>query len=339
MPEGLPTGIQCWRRLNGFTLVELLVVIAIIAILVALLLPAVQAAREAARRTQCTNNLKQIGLAMANHENALNLFPSGASGWNKAGNDWLGFTAFAQVLPYLEQHEIEELIEPTARWIRSPTIHVGKHQIKTYLCPSDTAFGRRTDSGNMARSNYVVSYGKDWVFPPPMPRYQPQNRRPGANPEHLETCGAFRYETGRKISKFVDGTSHTAMVSEVRSGQDDSYHDNRKYDNRGIWFWPFVGSMYLHKETPNSSVPDCLRSYQCPDIGEQMAPCVGTCNEQEANSAARSFHAGGVNVVFVDGHVEFVSDSVSLAVWQAMATINFGEVATVSAITSPCPVP
>ena len=310
---------------RAFTLVELLVVIAIIGILVAMLLPAVQAAREAARRVQCTNNMKQIGLAFLNHENEFRKFPSGAEGWNEQGSQWLGHTAFAQILPYMELTEIKDMIVPDRRWIDPANNNVGfaKLQPTQYLCPSDPEALGRALHGGFARANYVVSYGKDWVFPPPMPTYQPQARPPGSDPEELETGGAFRYETGRRIEDFRDGTAHTLMASEVRAGADDDYGaGGDPADYRGVWYWPFVGSMYLHKETPNTSVEDCLRWYQCPNPEDQVAPCNANCNEQEANSAARSYHPGGVNAVFGDGHVAYVVDDIALLPWQALATLD-----------------
>jgi len=319
-------------RLRGFTLVELLVVIAIIAILIALLLPAVQAAREAARRTQCNNNQKQIGIALANHENSYSKFPAGANGWNEQGSQWLGHTAFAQILPYLEQAEIKDLIVPDRRWIDSANMVIGfaKLQPQVYMCPSDVEVRGRALHGSHGRANYVLCFGKDWVFPPPMPVYQPQNRPPGADPDDLENGGAFRYESGRLMRDFRDGTSNTATVSEVRDGADDEYAANgNPADYRGVWFWPFVGAMYLHKETPNSSVEDCIRWYQCPDLPQQVAPCNANCNEQEANSAARSYHPGGVNTLFGDGHVTFISDSIDLATWQSLATIDDGDLGRV----------
>ncbi|MEA1951326.1 MAG: DUF1559 domain-containing protein [Planctomycetota bacterium] len=317
----------------GFTLVELLVVIAIIGILIALLLPAVQAAREAARRMQCTNNLKQIGLAMLNFESTNGRFPAGTMGWNSAANSWLGHTALFQILPFVEQGVAHGEFNLDIRWIELPNSALSAAQMPAYQCPSDNAAGRglrhnpNSDDILFSRSNYVVSFGKDFVFPPP-PSRSPQNwsTRFGRPEDELENGGAFRYDLGRKMREFNDGTSQTIVASEIRAGRDDVLVGDGEADYRGMWSWPFVGSLYLHVNTPNSSVEDCLRGYQCPAFAMQAGPCNDNCSEQGTHLTARSFHPGGVNALFCDGHVEFYSDSVSLDIWQALATIDGGEV-------------
>jgi len=318
------------RRLTGrpgFTLVELLVVIAIIGILVALLLPAIQAAREAARRMSCTNNTKNIGLAFLNHESSKNEFPAGAMGWNNAGTSWLGHTAFFQSLPFLEEVNVANQIVLQDRWIAPSNLGAAESQISVFQCPSDEAVGRVYQIVNggvpvrRSRSNYVLCFGKDNVYPGLPP--QATNQR-----AELENGGAFMYNFGRQIREFEDGTSSTILMSEVLAGQDDDYNDNSKADLRGLWAWPFVGSLYQHVYTPNTNVEDCMRSYQCPDLGSQVAPCNGGCSEATSVVTARSNHPGGVNVVFADGHVEFYIDEVDLFVWQALATITGNEVAS-----------
>ena len=129
------------------------------------------------------------------------------------------------------------------------------------------------------------------------------------------------------MSDFRDGTSNTIVASEVRSGQDDEFTDFTAaggVDYRGMW-----GSTagYLHIDTPNSSVPDadCMLVYMCGDPAMQPAPCAGTCGSDAMRMTARSYHPGGVNVVYADGHVDFYSDTVSLAIWEALATIAGSE--------------
>jgi len=122
---------------KAFTLVELLVVIAIIAILVALLLPAVQAAREAARRIQCTNNLKQIGIALLNFENHRAIFPKGNMGWNESRTSWLGHTAFLQILPFLEETNLHDFADYSVRRGDGSNINYNE-QVITYLSPATT---------------------------------------------------------------------------------------------------------------------------------------------------------------------------------------------------------
>ena len=126
------------RLARGFTLIELLVVIAIIGVLIALLLPAVQSAREAARRMQCGNNLKQLGLAMANFENAMEEFPIGNMCCTPgSGGSWVGHTAFIQLLPYLEQSTAVKTFNLDARWGEGGNAIIVARQFNVYQCPSD----------------------------------------------------------------------------------------------------------------------------------------------------------------------------------------------------------
>ena len=325
----------------GFTLVELLVVIAIIAILVALLLPAVQAAREAARRTQCTNNHKQTGLALLNYEQHQETFPPGNMGWNKSGTEWLGHTALFLILPFLEQGIVESQLDYDSRWVNPVNDEVASAQIPTYQCGSDNAKGRMVRTFHRygyetfhSRSNLCMSFGPSTIYPCNVRSPQDFSTRPypygrGQPEEELDTGGAFRMNLGRKMRKFTDGTSHTVMVSEVRAGQDDVWHafNDQVRDGRGIWAFPFQHSSYLHRNTPNSSAPDCMRSYNCGEPAEERpAPCNNSCSECNGHTAARSYHPGGVNALHCDGSVAFYDDGIDLAVWQAVATIAGGEV-------------
>jgi len=316
-------------RRNGFTLIELLVVIAIIGVLIALLLPAVQSAREAARSMSCTNNLKQIGLALLNHENAHDEFPAGAMGWNSAGTTWVGHTAFFMILPYLEQGSTYRNVDLETRAMDPPNATVLNTQIAPYHCPSDNAAGR-TLGDWFSRSNYVLNYGPTFKYPPGA--VMPQAGSPSRPRSDLENGGAFRDEIARTLREFKDGTSKTAMVSEVRAGQVDELP--YPADVRGTWGFNFGGSYYTHFATPNSSVPDETRQEWCdPNSGafEQVAPCVvmpphNGDPDVVMRFVARSRHPGGVKVLFADGHVRFVSDSISLDTWQAMSTIDGKEV-------------
>jgi prepilin-type processing-associated H-X9-DG protein len=206
-------------------------------------------------------------------------------------------------------------------------MQIAAAQIVPYQCPSDDAAGRVFSFNHAwgpsrhSRSNYVSCFGKYSIYP------GPSMQRPDTTRSELENGGPFMYSFGRELREFTDGTSSTALASENIAGSPDKGGLGfPPTDFRGIWSWPTSGSVYLHKETPNSSVSDCMRGFHCPDFSQQVAPCVNTCLEREIAIAARSRHPGGVNVLLGDGHVGFYVDEVDLVAWQALATIADGEV-------------
>jgi prepilin-type processing-associated H-X9-DG protein len=199
-------------------------------------------------------------------------------------------------------------------------------QLPAYLCPSDEAAGRKYDT-NMGRSNYVACFGSaDWLGPKWNGSGGGSGKSPWsyysvADPAEWQTDGVFRLQsrkTGRGLNEIKDGTSHTAMASELRAGTADK---RPTLDIRGIWAALEMGSsVYTHWLTPNSSAGDsigvCVSS---PDM-----PCATPSNSNEGDdyAAARSRHPGGVNVAFVDGHVEFYSDNIDSYVWRGLGTIT-----------------
>ena len=189
------------RRPAAFTLVELLVVIAIIGILVALLLPAVQAAREAARRTQCTNNLKQIGLALHNYESTYRVFPPSLTlPASRIGDSW---SAQARILPFLEQAVLEEEIDFAQNYDAFPTVKT--FRVPTYLCPSEINNRVRTDAAGVP-IHYPLNYGVNmgtWFV------YDANSNRGGE--------GAFVPNGFRSMADFLDGTSNTLCMAEVKA--------------------------------------------------------------------------------------------------------------------------
>jgi prepilin-type processing-associated H-X9-DG protein/prepilin-type N-terminal cleavage/methylation domain-containing protein len=303
------------HRRTAFTLVELLVVITIIGILIALLLPAVQAAREAARKMQCCNNLKQIGLAMLGYEQSNGTLPIGMN----IGPQLKGHSAFAPMLPFVEQKGLYDIYDFKKRVYDSPNNKVICISVPAFICPSDNAAGRRmkTDDATVvfARSNYAVCFGSNTE---------------GTSDTVLisTTDGAFRWDVAKRLSDFKDGTSNTVVAGEVIAGRDDVYLDNSKFDVRGVWAeGTNMGSaVYTHLKTPNSSAGDSLFSnYTCAQ--DDSLPCdysAGT-SRYRGYAAARSRHPGGVNVAFGDGHVSFYNDTIDWHVWQALSTIAGGE--------------
>jgi prepilin-type processing-associated H-X9-DG protein len=130
---------------------------------------------------------------------------------------------------------------------------------------------------------------------------------------------------GREFRKFSDGTSQTIVVSEQVAGLDDEGADGGA-DNRGSWSFPFIGSTYLHLNTPNSSVSDCSPACDFASQYPRGNECVSGCSECTLHLAARSKHVGGVNALFGDGHIKFEVDEIDLFIWQALSTIANGEV-------------
>ena len=299
---------QRWE-FRGFTLVELLVVIAIIGILIALLLPAVQAAREAARRSQCTNNLKQIGLALHMHHDRDKYFPPGHYA-NPAGSvscaNGNEATWFTYILPFLEQSAAYDQID----W--KFAFGCGAHQVVTNLffstvhCPSDK---KPASSGTHARSNYVANNGigpmKEWCMVGQTATARPPISREG---------GVFYINSNMAIAELLDGTSNTAMVCEIRVSKPGDY--------RGVMHYP-EDPLYHHNYTPNSLVPDQTRTAFCTAGNDPRIPCIGAFtayNNRNMLTTARSYHPGGVNLALGDGSVRFVAETLNIDVWKALCT-------------------
>ena len=319
---------QAHRR-RGFTLIELLVVIAIIAVLIALLLPAVQSAREAARRMQCTNNLKQIGLALHNYEGVHGRLPAGRSSGD------LLWSALASILPLLEGGNLYDTINfshaaiPYAEQPGGVANATAVRQVvATFLCPSDPRQDRLDPA--YGPTNYVANAG---TGVPNGGSFRPQD---GAGID-----GVFFDRSSTAFRDVVDGLSQTAAFAETTKGTGidatatpgaGAGPDPRTQTLQGPTGIPvtddfcrgiatrggqrgrewargsFVLASFNHYLTPNSRTPDCLSG------------------NHRGRFAARSYHPGGVNVLFLDGHVQFVKDAVGLATWRAIATGAGGEV-------------
>jgi prepilin-type N-terminal cleavage/methylation domain-containing protein/prepilin-type processing-associated H-X9-DG protein len=340
------SGLRSWRvelgvprssRRRGFTLVELLVVIAIIGILVALLLPAVQAAREAARRSECCNHLKQVGVALHNYVDQKKVLPIGvvALPLSPPGPAMPGHTALAQLLPFLEQSNVHNVYNFETRNVAVANRPATSSPIPTYRCPSDNTAGRKAvfklgSDTELTRSNLAVCFGSNTCVA------NANGRNIALDPIRTgvdtNTDGAFRLDESRSLADFIDGTSCTAVASEILAGQDDRIDPtagDMVYDVRGLWMMQMIGaSSYTHRNTPNAQVGDALfvgmGAFFC--VSRPRAPCDNTAGVvwDRYHAAARSNHPDGVNVAFGDGHVTFVSDNIDLMVWRCLGAINDG---------------
>jgi prepilin-type N-terminal cleavage/methylation domain-containing protein/prepilin-type processing-associated H-X9-DG protein len=306
----------------GFTLVELLVVITIIGILIALLLPAVQTAREAARRAQCSNNMKQTMIGLHLYHEQKGVFPPGDSDeayWNQSlKGQWVTWAVY--LLPFLEKENVTAGVNLTAAGY-SP---IYRNKIQTYCCPSDTvgiSHPSRDPSGpGLTRSNVVACFSADGYFAEP--EYT-RTHYPSINYKNNPSWDSgkramFNVNVARSIAQVVDGTSNTVAISEIVSGPDKSN------DLRGEWYNDF-GSGYVHMFGPNSKTDSILSLPYCDDSKVFCDGLAGSWVNQ--HYTASSYHPGGVNVGLVDGSVGFANDQINLDVWKALGSINGSAVA------------
>lgn len=317
---------------SAFTLVELLVVITIIGILIALLLPAVQAAREAARRMQCTNNLRQVGIGLHNYHAALGTFPPGACGPADMGGtgahpEGVAFWTML-LLPYVEAQNLADAIDFRVGFrgtgfatVNGPAF---EKQIPVYNCASDS-IGTSTGwgSGRWARSSFVACYSPDGTMVEPDAPFTYDGGNKSANNPAVASkrVALFNVNVCHGTQDVVDGTSHTAAISETITGPSGTG------DARGRW-WNDWGVQYTHHRGPNSPLMDKVWTPACAwgFCETAKAPCECTAPSwSNEDYAARSFHPGGVNLLLADSSVHFVSEQVDLAVWQAQASINSRE--------------
>jgi len=332
------------RKPNGFTLVELLVVIAIIGILVALLLPAVQSAREAARRTQCMNNLKQLGLAMHNRESAHGAFPPGLKaersaqcGFNmgdrsSAGNLCIGnFPNLPYMLflfPYFEETAAYDVFSPLMyekHWSEPAWIATGvtSRKLDILTCPSDGLGpnpGKTSHEPNHSfwtKSNYYgILSGMNWGE---LGRELEGRLNPGR-------LAIFSVARETRLKDITDGSSKTIMMAEYLTGLQLPHNDLRGH------LWGNSPQLFV-RLTPNSSGQDIyyeteLCGTAAHNSPQQNLPCrLGPNNPPRANSpGARSRHAGGVYAVFADGSVDFVGDNIDIFTWWRLGWMADGQV-------------
>ncbi len=349
------------RRIRGFTLIELLVVIAIIAILVALLLPAVQQAREAARRTQCRNNLKQLGIALHNYHDTHGMFPSnGVAGTTEAvggryNQSWLSWSGLAMLLPYIEQSNVYNRIDWNYRWDNNNggTVNntMARTRIPAFLCPSDPGSGA-TYTANMGPTSYGMSAG-------PASNWSMRTNNPGFSTLYK----------GSKIRDITDGTSNTISMSEMQIGVNTGSYGVGTTP-RKAWHRVVVGNRLQwanntngrnwnsrdasHIAAINAYYSTCLSMYDSGAgwngssdeqgrfwasgrvywgpwhttlIGPNAGPScdVDTSVTDMDLKEPSSYHTGGVLVLLADGSARFVSESIDQATWMAAGSISNGE--------------
>lgn len=323
-------------RRPGFTLIELLVVIAVISVLISLLLPAVQQAREAARRTQCRNNLKQLGLAMHNYVSTFGGFPMGKNTTQKTGvvngvtTTTTNLPAQARILPFLDQANLYALINFNVAG-NDPTNAVPyATTIPGFLCPSDN-----DSEGNLVggRSSYYTNTGTNVI-----------NGLPGL------TVGSTNYgmpmpngpiyqDSYVRFSAITDGSSSTALMSERRLGdgsnsistpgsdtfQPGTYPNNDNDVYQQCHSFDVTNLAYQGKSNGGVPwiLPDHTTTYYFHILGPNDLSCMFP--PSRIATTANSRHVGGVTLLMCDGSVRFGSSNVDLSVWRAIGTINGGE--------------
>jgi prepilin-type N-terminal cleavage/methylation domain-containing protein/prepilin-type processing-associated H-X9-DG protein len=317
-------------RRSAFTLIELLVVIAIIGVLIALLLPAVQSAREAARRAQCLNNLKQLGIALHTYHDANGTFPLGRT----IPFD-TSYSAIARILPFVEQTTVADALNFDLAWSGLANQTGTMTNLQLLLCPSDTA---ELPAG-WAGTNYRGNEGTSVVM------WHGASDPSNVNAGMPAPNGMFFSSIGLKAADIRDGLSQTAAFSEHVLGDFDNTRATREADT----FWP-----QTYPADADEAVRLC-RDMNWSDLQYQRVSDVGApwiygyhsttsyWHSGPPNSVscmfppsrimtvANSRHPGGVNVGMADGSVRFVKETVNLETWRALGSRNGGEVISADA--------
>ncbi|MFO0901864.1 MAG: DUF1559 domain-containing protein [Pirellulales bacterium] len=310
------------RHRAGFTLVELLVVIAIIGILVALLLPAVQAAREAARRMQCSNNLKQLALAVHNYHDTYNSFPYAYQ---------QNVSLHARLLPYMEQSNVAALITYDLPWNDPANAVALNTKVAAFVCPSDV---NRLPTNLGATNNYYGNIGTTILYR--APSTNPSNSNYGFPPHN----GAFSDGLAVRFADILDGTSNTALFSEKNRGDGSNGISSPESDTYQPGTYP---------ATADQAMADCL-AVNTADLSKQgysnvgapwiqpyhstsvyyhtLPPNTRSCMYPPGRIAttAGSRHPGGVELAMCDGSVRFISKTINLQTWRALGSRDLSDV-------------
>jgi len=307
------------RRNRAFTLVELLVVIAIIGILIALLLPAVQAAREAARRAQCSNNLKQVGLGLHNFHDTYKRLPAAGHEplFQKYGGEWYRWSYLAALLPFVEQKPLYDQLGATnsfAQWPDGNSAPTCKVLLNSFICPSDygSAAALFASNGNSAPVSYHCNRGDQWL-----------------NWDWYEGRGPFCRGDKKPVNFALvrDGTSNTMAVAEVCIGVPGSRRVTEASALSVGAYNSAPPSLCLQRVGPDRQLTGTIETrahcqlsarWMCASIYTQWLPmlppngpsCANAHNEDWLLTTASSRHPGGLNVAFLDGSVKFMSETI-----------------------------
>jgi prepilin-type N-terminal cleavage/methylation domain-containing protein/prepilin-type processing-associated H-X9-DG protein len=316
---------------SGFTLIELLVVIAIIGVLIALLLPAVQSAREAARRAQCVNNLKQLGLALHNYHDTIGVFPMGRQ--TASATSW---SQFARIMPFVEQTNLGSAMNFNLGWSDPSNVTVYTTSLNMLLCPSDSMnqvpnqWGGTNYRGNEGTS-VAMWYGDSDIA--------------NVNVAVARPNGLFFANTRISMADLTDGSSNTAAFSEHVKGDFSNAIATEKSDT----FWPqtypanadeavalckaFDWKNLTYQRVSDVGAPWPYGYHSTTSYWHSGPPNSRSCMFPPSRimTTANSVHPGGVNVGMADGSVKFVKDSINIGTWRALGTRNGGEVISADA--------
>ena len=319
-------------------MIELLVVITIIGILVGLLLPAVNSAREAGRRTQCANNIRQIAIASQAYCEAMGVFPPGgveakpdpnanSNGWNrKTGNDWSNnFTWPTLIMPYIDQDTVYRMYDFKQPQVTQVNATARSQAIVTFVCPNDTMQINEPRPGQTGWNNGGGAVGIwNWqVYSRLRLNYAANYGNTGYNQTDLGGVtflgGMFTNGRGYTSASIKDGVSNTLAFSEVLPGHGPTY-----MGPAGDGMVAEGGQAFEGYVTPNSTAPDVVANV-CPQSRVIDVPCTVSMTDSQQYQAARSAHPGGVTCAFGDGAVRFISNFVNIDAWRGLCSSRGGE--------------